>query len=200
MTGLNLKGCAYDEESILRYAKGRFKKKVVFSSVYLFLFVAFAFLAIWFNGYPAVFIGGGAVSIVFGIMLTKQLAGFSFYDYSQISGEIEKFHKDIKAVSTTSVGGVGFGTRRQYDSYKIDEMRLALIIKNSEERRIYRIKRTSESHAKYYEQGGDAVHFWGTRYPVRLDTSDERALCPICGEFNIIGETYCARCNNKILK
>lgn len=190
----------YDVASISKIAKGRFKRKITKMAVCFVLFAASVFLAVWFNSYPAAFIGCGVAALVFGVLLSGQFKGFSFYDYSEISGEMERFHKDVKVVSTTSVGGVGFGTKRQYDSYKRDEMRLVITISDGGKKCTYRPKNTSETHARYYEERGRAFHVFGTRYPVLLDAHGENWLCPICGEFNSRDEKYCDRCNNKIMK
>lgn len=190
----------YDILAVLEVARRRFKVKIIKLAVYFLLFSASVFLAVWFNSSPAAFIGGAAVGLVFAILLSGQLKGFSWHDYSEISGEIEKFHKDVKVVSTTSVGGVGFGTRRQYDSYKRDEMRLVIKICDGKRTCTYRPKNTSEAHARYYEKKGQAMHIFGTRYPVMIETSGENWLCPICGAFNSIDEKNCDRCGNKILK
>ena len=190
----------YDIFAISEFSKRMFRIKIVKLTVYFFLLFASVFVAVWFNSYPVAFIGGVAIGLLFAILLSKQLRGFSFYDYSEISGEIEKFHKDVKVVSTTSVGGVGFGTRRQYDSYKRDEMRLMIKIRDGERKCTYRLKNTSEAHARYYEEKGRAIHIFGTRYPVMPELSGENWLCPICGAFNSIDEKTCDCCGNKILK
>lgn len=190
----------YDVESISKYTRARLKEKVIKISVFFILFSSSVFLAVWFNAYVAAFIGGVAFALVFGILLFKQLKNLSLTDYSEISGEIVKFHKDVKVVSTTSVGGVGFGTQRKYDSYKRDEMRLVIAISDGTRKCTYRNKNTSEAHARYYEKRGGALHIFGTRFPVLLDTCGENWLCPICGEFNPREEKYCDRCNNKIMK
>jgi len=44
------------------------------------------------------------------------------------------------------------------------------------------------------------MHIFATRFPVRLDPTENEWLCPLCGEFNTEETATCGKCNNKILK
>ncbi len=197
---LDLPKTEYDIEGISEAAKRLFKRRVTFMVAYFLALAVSVFLTVWLNVYLAVFIIGVMLSLMFGVLFIRQFRGFSPFDYSEIVGNIVRFHKVVKVVSTTSVGGVGFGTRRKYDSYKRDEMRLVISIGDGKRKCTYRPKRTSETHARYYEERGRAFHIWGTRYPVRLEANGETLLCPLCGEFNSRDVKHCLRCKNKILK
>ena len=194
------KSVLYDIDVIERFALARYKKRVALIAVWLCGFLGAVFSAVWFNSYPFIFIPSVALALVFFIFLMRKLRGYHRSDRSQIVGEIIKFHKDVKVVSETSVGGVGFGAHRKYDSYKRDEMRLAITISDGSERKItYRLKGVSDTHARYYEQKGRAMHIAGTHFPVRLDSVGDSWLCPVCGAFNSLGEKICDRCENKII-
>ena len=122
-----------------------------------------------------------------------------FSNFSSAYGEIADVHKDVKIVDTKFVGSIGLGPRK-YDHDNKSEVRLGVFIKNGEEVRGYFFNDGTEEHAKYYEAKGEAIHIWGTHFPVRLEIAGDKWLCPVCGEFNSNEEKTCTRCKRKILK
>ena len=80
------------------------------------------------------------------------------------------------------------------------QTRLGIFIQNGDRVRGYFFNEGTEEHAKYYETKGEAIHIWGTHFPVKLEIGKENWLCPVCGEFNVNEEKTCARCKRKILK
>lgn len=189
----------YDVDTIVATARKNLTN-VIIQLLLCATITALSILAIIFYGSNiAVFICGSAVTCASIRLLIKLSSKIKFADYRSINGEIVNVHKDIKIVSTISIGGLGLRTRK-YDTYKKDEIRLGVFIKENETINGYYLNGVSEEHVKYYEASGEAIHIWGTHFPIRLGAEDERWLCPFCGEFNEINEKSCATCNRRILK
>ena len=189
----------YDVDGLAAKAKKNLRNSIVKIIVAAVILTLSILAIVFFGSYMLVFIGGIVLACVSAFMCYKRAKQISFTDYSSACGEIADVHKDVKIVDTKIVGGIGFGPRK-YDSYKKSEVRLGVFIKNGEEVRGYFFNDGTEEHAKYYEAKGEAIHIWGTHFPVKLDIGKEKWLCPVCGEFNANEEKTCTRCKRKILK
>lgn len=189
----------YDIDMIVTIAKQNLINTIIQILVCITT-TALSILAIIFYGsYIAVFICGAAITCSSIILLIKSLRKIRLADYRSINGEIVNVHKDIKIVSTISIGGLGLRTRK-YDTYKKDEIRLCVFIKENETINGHYLNGVTDEHVKYYEAMGKAIHIRGTHFPIRLGVEDERWLCPFCGEFNEKSEKSCANCNRRTLK
>ena len=189
----------YDVEGLVAESKKNLRNSIVKISISAVVLTLSILAIIFFGSYMLVFIGGIVLACVSAFMCYKWVKQISFADYSSACGEIADVHKDVKIVDTKVVGGIGFGPRK-YDSYNKSEVRLGVFIKNGEQVRGYFFNDGTEEHAKYYEAKGEAIHIWGTRFPVKLEIGNEKWLCPVCGEFNANEEKTCTRCKKKILK
>lgn len=188
----------YDVDGLVTEAKKNLCNSIVKISVTAVVLVLSILAVVFFGSNMLVFIGGIALACVSAFTCYKRVRQIKFADYSSACGEIADVHKDVKIVDTKIVGGIGFGPRK-YDSYKKSEVRLGVFIKNGEEVRGYFFNDGTEEHAKYYEAKGEAIHIWGTHFPVRLEIEGDKWLCPVCGEFNASEEKTCTRCKKKIL-
>lgn len=190
----------YDVAGLVSTAKANLYKFVAKMVICGILLVLSILAIILYGSYMLVFIGGIIVACISAFFCSKLIKNFAFSDYSSAIGEIVDIHKEIKIVDTMSVGGINpFGTRR-FDNYKKNEVRLGIFIQNGNQVRGYFFNEGTEEHAKYYETKGEAIHIWGTNFPVKLEIGKEQWLCPVCGEFNANQEKFCARCKKKILK
>ena len=168
--------------------------------LYSFAFIISVFVIIFFGYYVHFFVIGIISACLFAFLCGKLIRKFAFSDYSSASGEIADVHKEIKIVDQISVGGINpFGTRK-YDNYSKTEVCLGVFIRDGEYVRSYFLNNGTEEHAKYYEAKGEAIHIWGTHFPVKLKIGMRKWLCPVCGEFNAIEGKYCSRCKKKIIK
>ena len=188
----------YDVDELVAEAKKELRNSIVKISVAAVVLTLSIFAIIFFGSYILVFISGIVLACVSAFMCYKWVKQISFADYSSACGEIEDVHKEIKIVDTKIVGSIGFGPRK-YDSYNKSEVRLGVFIKNGEEVRGYFFNDGTEEHAKYYEAKGEAIHIWGTHFPVKLEIEGDKWLCPVCGEFNASEEKSCKRCKKKVL-
>ena len=189
----------YDVVKLVNIAKKNLRNSIVKISIAAVVLTLSILAIIFFGSYMLVFIGGIVLACVSAFMCYKWVRQIKFADYSSACGEILNVHKDVKIVDTKFVGGIGFGPRR-YDNYKKSEVRLGVFIQEGEQVRGYFFNDGTEEHAKYYEVKGEAIHIWGTHFPVKLEIGNEKWLCPICGEFNANEEKTCARCKKKIIK
>ena len=190
----------YDVAGLVSTAKANLYKFVAKMVICGILLVLSILAIILYGSYMLVFIGGIIVACISAFFCSKLIKNFAFSDYSSASGEIVDIHKEIKIVDTMSVGGINpFGTRR-FDNYKKNEVRLGVFIQNGNQVRGCFFNEGTEEHAKYYETKGEAIHIWGTHFPVKLEIGKEQWLCPVCGEFNVNEKKTCARCKRKILK
>ena len=189
----------YDVDGLVAEAKKDLRNSVVKIGIAAVVLTLSILAIIFFGSYMLVFIGGIVLACVSASMCYKLVKQISFADYSSACGEIANVHKEIKIVDTKIVGSIGFGPRK-YDSYNKSEVRLGVFIKNGEQVRGYFFNDGTEEHAKYYEAKGEAIHIWGTHFPVKLEISGDKWLCPVCGEFNSNEEKTCTRCKKKILK
>ena len=189
----------YDVDGLVAEAKKDLRNSIVKISIAAVVLTLSILAIVFFGSYMLVFIGGIVLACVSAFMCYKWVKQITFADYSSACGEIADVHKEIKIVDTKIVGGIGFGPRK-YDSYNKSEVRLGVFIKNGEEVRGYFFNDGTEEHAKYYEAKGEAIHIWGTHFPVKLEIEGDKWLCPVCGEFNASEEKACTRCKKKILR
>lgn len=196
----NNSNLVYDVDGLVAAAKKNLRNSIAKIGVSIVVLALSILAIVFFGSYLFVFICGAMLACVFAILCNKSIKNIAFSDYSNTSGEITDVHKEIKIVDTTSVGGINpFGTRK-YDSYKNSEIRLGIFINDGEQIRACYLKCASEEHAKYYESKGEAIHIWGTHFPVKLQAENDKWLCPVCGEFNTIDKRTCSGCKNKIIK
>ena len=194
----NNENLVYDVDSLVAEAKKDLRNSIVKIGITAVILTLSILAIIFFGSYMLVFIGGIVLACVSAFVCYKWVKKISFTDYSSACGEIADVHKDVKIVDTKIVGGIGFGPRK-YDSYKKSEVRLGVFIKKGEEVRGYFFNDGTEEHAKYYEAKGEAIHIWGTHFPVKLEIAGDKWLCPVCGEFNASEEKSCKRCKKKVL-
>lgn len=190
----------YDVESITAYAKRKLRRLIISAIALSVLFIASVTAIILYSRILPVFICGIILSCTSASCLGRLLHSVRTEDYTSVCGEIADVHKEIKIVRTTLVGGINPFGPRKYDKYNKEEVRLEICIQGDEEIRGYFMTETTEEHAAYYEARGEAMHMWGTRFPVRLSTDDEKWLCPICGEFNSRDKKHCMSCGIKAIK
>ena len=190
----------YDIAGLVEDAKKNLRNFIIQIAAYGVLLILSILAIIFFSSCMLVFISGIVLACVSAFLCSKLIKKFSFADYSSACGEIVDLQKEIKVVRITKVGGINpFGVRK-YDQDGKNEVRLGVFLKEGEQVRGCFFNDGSEEHAKYYEAKGEAVHIWGTHFPVKLDIGKEKWLCPICGEFNANEEKSCNRCKKKIIK
>ena len=195
----NNENLVYDIDGLVAEAKKNLRNSIVKISISAVILTLSILAIIFFGSYMLVFIGGIVLACVSAFMCYKWVKKISFTDYSSACGEIVNVHKEIKTVRSAGVGGINpFGTRK-YSNYVANEVRLGVFIQEGEQVRGYFFNDGTEEHAKYYEAKGEAIHIWGTHFPVKLEISGDKWLCPVCGEFNANEEKTCKRCKKKIL-
>lgn len=196
---LNQSFTAYDLQGITELSKKRVGKIVLQISLYT-LFLVLSILAIVLLGeYLWVFIIGIAVACISAFMCAKQFRKISFLDCSISQGEIADVLKESTTVRSIT-GGYGMYVTRKYDAFAKAAIRLTVSLKNEDEVHSYVLEGVTEEHSNYYEAKGEAIHIWGTHFPVKLEIGKEKWLCPICGTFNEKEEKTCLRCKARILK
>ena len=190
----------YDISGLVEDARKNLRNFIIQIAIYGVLLSLSILSIIFFGSYMLVFVSGIILACVSAFLGSKLIKKFSFADYSSACGEIVDLQKEIKVVRITKVGGINpFGVRK-YDQDGKNEVRLGVFLKEGEQVRGCFFNDGSEEHAKYYEAKGEAIHIWGTHFPVKLDIGKEKWLCPICGEFNANEEKSCNRCKKKIIK
>ena len=156
-------------------------------------------LAVIFGGsYVLVFVIGIIATCISAFLILKRLKTIRFSDFKTSHGEILDVLKESTTVRSIT-GGYGMYVTRKYDAFAKAAIRLTVSIKNNDEIHSYMLDGVTEEHAKYYEAKDEAVHIWGTHFPVRLEISGDKWLCPVCGEFNASEEMSCKRCKKKVL-
>ena len=195
----NNENLVYDVDGLVAEAEKDLRNSIVKISISAVVLTLSILAIVFFGSYMLVFIGGIVLACVSAFMCYKWVKQISFADYSSACGEIVNVHKEIKTVRSAGVGGINpFGTRK-YSNYVANEVRLGVFIQEGEQVRGYFFNDGTEEHAKYYEAKGEAIHIWGTHFPVRLEIAGDKWLCPVCGEFNASEEKTCTRCKKKIL-
>ncbi len=190
----------YNIEEIKKSAKSRLKFNIsglVANSVLLILSVALLFV---YGSNLSAFLSGTVgflISVSFTIRYSKKIKNSS---YINIDGKIANVYKDNTVHRLFA--GYGMWVRREYNHYNVDKVRLTVFLKNKngENVRSFVLDGVSDEHVSYYENGCEAFHIFGTRFPVRTSIKGERWLCPVCGTFNNMSEKHCGKCKEKIVK
>ena len=189
----------YDVELLASSAKKRLNKSLLMLGLYFFILAISVLAVIFWGSLVAVFIIGIVAACICAFLILKQLKTIRFSDFKTSHGEIA----DVLKESTTArsiTGGYGMYVTRKYDAFAKAAIRLTVSIKNTDEIHSYILEDVTDEHEKYYELKGDAIHIYGTHYPVMLKIGQDKWLCPVCGEFNASGEKICANCKEKVLK
>ena len=189
----------YDVDGLVAEAKKDLRNSIVKISISAVILTLSILAIIFFGSYMLVFISGIVLACISVFLCYKRVKQISFADYSSACGEIADVLKESTTVRSIT-GGYGMYVTRKYDAFAKSAIRLTASLKNENDVHFYVMEGATEEHAKYYEAKGEAIHIWGTHFPVKLEIDKEKWLCPVCGKFNENEEKYCARCNRKILK
>lgn len=189
----------YDLQAITALSKKRNKNIILQAGFYAVIFALSVLITILLSEYLFIFILCIIASCITAFMCIKQFRKISFADCSSAKGEIADVFKEITTLRSIT-GGYGMYITRKYDAFAKPAIRLTVSLKENNKIQSYVLNGVTEEHAKYYETKGEAIHIWGTHFPVKLDIGKEKWLCPVCGEFNANEEKTCARCKRKILK
>ena len=189
----------YDVDGLVAEAKKNLRNSIAKISVAAVVLTLSILAIIFFGLYMPVFIVGIVLACVSAFMCCKWAKRIAFSDYSSTCGEISDVFKESTTVRSIT-GGYGMYVTRKYDAFAKAAIRLTVSIKNENDVRSYFLERVSEEHSNYYEAKCEAIHIWGTRFPVRLEIGSDKWLCPVCGEFNANEEKICNRCKKKIIK
>ena len=189
----------YDVESLVPSSKKHLNKALLLLGLYSVVFVISVLAVIFCGSFLPIFVIGIVVACACAFFILKQLKTIRFSDFKESHGEIIDVLKESTTVRSIT-GGYGMCVTRKYDAFAKAAIRLTVSIKNDDEIHSYVLDSVTEEHANYYETKGEAIHIWGTHFPVKLEIDKEKWLCPVRGKFNENKEKYCARCNRKILK
>lgn len=189
----------YDIELLVSSAKKSLKKSLLMLGLYSFILAISVLAVIFWRSYIPVFVIGVISACVFAFLILKRLKTVSFSDFKTSHGEIVDVLKESTTVRSIT-GGYGMYVTRKYDAFAKEAIRLTVSIKSNDEIHSYILHGITEEHEKYYAQKGDAVHIYGTHFPIKLDIDQGKWLCPVCGEFNIGGEKTCINCKEKVIK
>ena len=189
----------YDLDSLVTEAKKDLRNSIVKISIAAVVLTLSILAIVFFGSYMLVFIGGIILACVSAVMCYKLVKQIAFFDYSSTCGEIADVFKESTTVRSIT-GGYGMYVTRKYDAFAKAAIRLTVSLKNENDVRSYILEGVTEEHSNYYEAKGEAIHIWGTHFPVKLEIGKEKWLCPVCGEFNPNEEKTCTRCKKKIVK
>ena len=188
----------YDLDSLVTEAKKDLRNSIVKISIAAVVLTLSILAIVFFGSYMLVFIGGIILACVSAVMCYKLVKQIAFFDYSSTCGEIADVFKESTTVRSIT-GGYGMYVTRKYDAFAKAAIRLTVSLKNENDVRSYILEGVTEEHSNYYEAKCEAIHIWGTHFPVRLEIEGDKWLCPVCGEFNANEEKTCTRCKKKIL-
>lgn len=188
----------YDVDGLAAEAKKNLRNYIVKTGIAAVVLTLSILAIVFFGSYMLVFIGGIVLACVSAFMCYKLVKQISFADYSSACGEIADVFKESTTVRSIT-GGYGMYVTRKYDAFAKAAIRLTVSLKNENDVRSYILEGVTEEHSNYYEAKGEAIHIWGTRFPVRLEIGNDKWLCPVCGEFNANKEKTCNRCKKKII-
>ena len=194
----NNENLVYDVDSLVAEAKKDLRNSIVKISISAVILTLSILAIIFFGSYMLVFISGIVLACVSAFVCYKWVKQISFADYSSACGKIADVLKESTTVRSIT-GGYGMYVTRKYDAFAKSAIRLTVSLKNENDVHSYVMEGVTEEHAKYYEAKDEAVHIWGTHFPVRLEISGDKWLCPVCGEFNASEEMSCKRCKKKVL-
>lgn len=195
----NNENLVYDIDGLVAEAKKNLRNSIVKISVAAVVLTLSILAIIFFGSYMLVFISGIVLACVSAFMCYKWVKQIAFSDYSSTCGEIADVFKESTTVRSIT-GGYGMYVTRKYDAFAKAAIRLTVSLKNENDVRSYILEGVTEEHSNYYEAKGEAIHIWGTHFPVRLEMGSDKWLCPACGEFNTNEEKICNRCKKKIIK
>ena len=195
----NNENLIYDVDGLVAEAKKNLRNSIVKISISAVVLTLSILAIVFFGSYMLVFIGGIVLACVSAFMCYKWVKQIAFSDYSSTCGEIADVFKESTTVRSIT-GGYGMYVTRKYDAFAKAAIRLTVSLKNENDVRSYILEGVTEEHSNYFEAKGEAIHIWGTHFPVRLEIAGDKWLCPICGEFNANEKKTCTRCKKKILK
>ncbi len=195
----NNENLIYDVDGLLAEAKKNLRNSIVKISIAVVVLTLSTLAIVLLGSYMLVFIGGIVLACVSAFTCYKWVKQIAFADYSSNCGEIADVFKESTTVRSIT-GGYGMYVTRKYDAFAKAAIRLTVSLKNEDEVHSYVLEGVTEEHSNYYEAKGDAIHIWGTHFPVRLEIGNDKWLCPVCGEFNANEEKTCTRCKKKIIK
>ena len=193
------KNLIYDVDGLVAEAKKNLRNSIIKISIAAVALTLSILAVVFFGSYMLIFIGGIVLACVSAFMCYKWVKQIAFADYSSARGEIADVFKESTTVRSIT-GGYGMYVTRRYDAFAKAAIRLTISLKNEEEVHSYVLECATEEHTKFYEAKGEAIHIWGTHFPVRLEIAGDKWLCPVCGEFNANEEKACNRCKKKIIK
>ena len=194
-----LEGTPYDT-ALIKQGRKTFFKKIIPMSIYTLIIYALMIPLILYNEILPVFIATMVVGVILSVLLWREAKKIAFRDFRSARGNLEHTDKEIRNVSTTKVGGIDIFRARKYDTYRKDEIHLNVYIEEGNEIAVFTLPNVREKHAEYYDEGGEVVHIYGTRFPVKVEIGDYEWLCPVCGVFNSVGTKTCSHCQTKVLK
>ena len=189
----------YDIDGLVAESKKNLRNSIVKISISAVVLTLSILAIVFFGSYMLVFISGIVLACVSAFMCYKWVKQIAFSDYSSACGEIADVFKESTTVRSIT-GGYGMYVTRKYDAFAKAAIRLTVSLKNENDVRSYILEGVTEEHSNYYEAKGEAIHIWGTHFPVKLEIGKEKWLCPVCGEFNPNEEKTCTRCTKKIVK
>ncbi len=189
----------YDIDFLISSAKKRLNRTLLILILYSFIFAVSVLAIIFLSSCVPIFIIGIIAACASAFFILKRLRAIRFSDFKASHGEIVDVLKESTTVRSIT-GGYGMYVTRKYDAFAKSAIRLTVSIKTGDDIHSYVLDGVAEDHSKYYELKGDAVHIYGTHFPVKLDIGQDKWLCPICGEFNMSGEKTCVNCKQNILK
>lgn len=189
----------YDVEFLIFSAKKNLNKSLLMLGLYSVILAVSVLSVIFWGSCVPIFVIGIVATCVCAFLILKRLKAIRISDFKTSQGEIVDVLKESTTVRSIT-GGYGMYVTRKYDAFAKAAIRLTISIKNNDEIHSYMLDGVTEEHAQYYEQKGDAIHIYGTHFPVKIDIDHGNWLCPVCGEFNSSGEKTCTRCKRKILK
>ena len=195
----NNENLIYDVDGLVAEAKKNLRNSIVKISISAVVLTLSILAIVFFGSYMLVFIGGIVLACVSAFMCYKWVKQIAFSDYSSTCGEIADVFKESTTVRSIT-GGYGMYVTRKYDAFAKAAIRLTVSLKDENDVRSYILEGVTEEHSNYFEAKGEAIHIWGTHFPVRLEIAGDKWLCPICGEFNANEKKTCTRCKKKILK
>ena len=189
----------YDVDSLISSSKKRLHKTLILLVSYSIIFTASILAVIFLGSFIPVFIIGIVAACISVFLTLKQLRAIRFSDFKTSHGEIADVLKEA-TTKRSITGGYGMYVTRKYDAFAKATIKLTVSIKNPDQVNSYILEGVTEDHAKYYESKGNAIHIYGTHYPVKTKINQDKWVCPVCGEFNAKGEKICANCREKVLK
>ena len=195
----NNENLVYDVDGLVAEAKKNLRNSIVKISIAAIVLTLSILTVVLFGSYMLVFIGGIVLACVSVFMCYKCVKQIVFADYSSTCGEIADIFRESTTVRSIT-GGYGMYVTRKYDAFAKAAIRLTVSLKYDNDVRSYILEEVTEEHSNYYEAKGEAIHIWGTHFPVRLEIGSDKWLCPVCGEFNANEEKICNRCKKKIIK